>query len=109
MPANELFRFRTVRSVESKYSGFKGLSVLSKIQSPLKQHLAQITVDPTALLGLFDWLQDVSDQLGNMAQMMSPGAVVALLPTDWLTQVGSAAWTALAQTLADNLASLALI
>jgi hypothetical protein len=109
MPASELFRFRTVRPVEAKQSGFTGLIVPSTIQNPVRQYLAQITINPGALLGPFDWLQDVSDQLGDVADMMSPGAVVALLPTDWLTQVGSAAWTALTQTLADTLASLALM
>jgi hypothetical protein len=101
MPTSELFRFRTVRPVEAKKTEFASLAVTSKVTNPEE-------MDPGSVLGTFNWLQVLSDQLANAGDTMSPGAVVALLPTDWLTQVASASWKTLAQNLADVLALLAL-
>jgi len=108
MAANELFRFRTVRPVENKQTGFTALSVSSTVQKPIQPYLSQLAMGTATLLGTLDWLQDVSEQLAAVSDVMSPGAVIALLPSDWLTEVASTLWTTLQQTLADALASLAL-
>ena len=111
MPASELFRFRTVRAVAAKQSNFNGLIVSPKAQHPLQSFRMALATNPALLLGPFQWLQIVSDQLGSVADFMAPGAVAALLSAQnstWLTDVQCGAWATIAQTLADALTSLAL-
>lgn len=109
MTALELFRFRTVRAVQAKQDGFTALSITSSVQAPVKASVAQLENDPIALLGTFAWLDRLSADLASASDFLSPSALIALLPSDWLEQVASKPWGALKSTLSDALASLALL
>jgi hypothetical protein len=108
MSSSELFRFRSVRPVQNKQTGFSALSLSSTIKSPVQSYLLQLANGVSGLLGTFTWLESASDDLATASDEVSPAALVAMLPGDWTTQVASTAWTSLAQQLADTLASLAL-
>ncbi len=83
MSANELFRFRTIRPLESKQPRFSALSVSSTVQSPVKHCLSQLAINLATLLETVDWLEEVSDQLAAVSDEISPSAVIALLSSDW--------------------------
>ena len=104
MSTNELFRFRTVRPIQNKQTGFTALIV-----TPSKD-LNQVLLTKAAqgiptFLGTYVWLEEVSLTLAAALDDIAPADLVTMLPANWTTQV--AAWAVLAQQLADVLAALA--
>jgi hypothetical protein len=123
MSVSELFRFRTVRPVQLKQSTFTALAVSSTLQQPNKNYIVQANAGPLTFLGpQFEWLQPVSESAAASADLLSPAALIALLPTtptNWLAQIlnpavganpptVTAAWALLNQLLSDTLVSLVL-
>lgn len=115
MSSIELFRFRTVRHIQNKTTGFSALAPTLSAAKPRKSAPAPITPDGTinidigTTLGTFGWLEQVSQQCAAASDDLTPAELTSLLPPDWLTQVATASWPALQQQLADLLAALATL
>jgi hypothetical protein len=102
----ELFRFRIVRPVLSQPSS--GLDVTKigdlnmpdprvRVPAPLRRRRA------VAQSAATQWLDALSQSLAAAGDLLSPDAVVNLLPANWLGQLSSATWSNTGQQLIDDL------
>jgi hypothetical protein len=107
----ELFRFRNVRPVLSQPCD--GLFVTKLFDPPLDAEALQKAVDDFAAEAgensvasaspELPWLDDFSSQLALRSDLVSPKECIGLLPSDWLSQVGTQEWIALGHQLAYGL------
>lgn len=104
MAANELFRFRTVRAVQNKQVGFSALQTVTPAKTPTLDTKARWKGGVKTFLGTLSWVQTFSEQLALSADQVSPAAIPAMLPGDWVKQVGNAG--SFVQDITDILAEL---
>lgn len=104
MAPSELFRFRTVRPIQNKQTGFGALTVTPSGQQPTQDQQQQWNANLVTFLGAYSWLRTLSGQLAAASDEVAPSAVIALLPSTWTSQV--TAWAPLTQSLTDILAWL---
>jgi hypothetical protein len=104
----ELFRFRTVRPVQNKQSGFSALPATPSSNLDCPNLLNTLKNEGiAALLGSYSKLQQVSQQLAANFDLVAPSTFIAMLPTGWIEQTTSDDWTKVVQTLTDTLGCLA--
>jgi hypothetical protein len=112
----ELFRFRVIRPVLSQPSTGLDVTTIAPVNPPAVAGRAgaggrppaapggrRPAAAPAAAAGLIQWLTPLSQKLAASSDLLTPAACVALLPADWLAQVGSAAWGVTGQQLVNTL------
>lgn len=112
----ELFRFRVVRPVLSQPSTGLDVTTIAPVHPPAAAGRAAAggrppaapagrrpAAAPAAAAGLIQWLTPLSGELAAHSDLLSPAACIALLPADWVAQVGSAAWGVTGQQLVNSL------
>ncbi|HEV2647274.1 MAG TPA: Ig-like domain-containing protein [Acidobacteriaceae bacterium] len=105
MPSSELFRFRTVRPVQHKQSAFSALVI--DTAEPVLNRRAYLHLDAPLPPGAFGWVTRVSDALSAVGDLVSPEGLIALLPTDWQTQIASRDWAEAARSTQADLTAIA--
>lgn len=104
----ELFRFRIVRPVLSQPSSGLDVTKIGDLNMPDPE----VRVRPRAPLrrrravaqsATTQWLDALSQSLAAAGDLLSPDAVVNLLPANWLGQLSSATWSNTGQQLIDDL------
>lgn len=111
----ELFRFRIVRPVLSQASTGLDVTTIAPVNPPAPPGRPGAAARPPAApagrraaaapaaAGVIQWLGPFSQQLSSRSDLLTPDGCIALLPADWLAQVGSAPWGVTGQQLVNNL------
>lgn len=108
----ELFRFRIVRPVLKQPSTGLDITTIpmtrsvgqpAPVATPSGSATGRSPAETAPDIQL--WLSDFSNRLASLGDLVAPDKCTGLLPSDWLTQVGSSAWTTAGSILVNAVTS----